>query len=360
MMRIGFRGLALGVALFLAVAVFFSYGGGSEVEAAGAKAKERAVLNLYNWAEYMPESIIKGFEQEFGAKVNYDTFSNNEEMLAKLQAGASGYDLIFPSDYMVQVMANLKLLQPLDKAKLKNWKNLGKDWLDLYFDKGNKYSVPYLWGTLGIAYNSLKVKKAITSWNDLWDDKYKGRIVLPNDSREVIGAILQSCGFSRNSTNKKELQRAKAEFKKLMPLVKVFDTDSPKTLLMSGEVWIGMVWSGEAALANQENPKIKYVIPKEGGGIFMDNICIPKSAPHKELAHKFIDYVLRPEVSAQLSEAFPYGNPNAASHALTSKKIMSNPASYPPKASIAKAEWLKDVGDFTTEYDRIWTEVKGQ
>jgi spermidine/putrescine transport system permease protein len=317
-------------------------------------------LNLFNWTEYMPQEILDAFAKEFRVKINYDTYSSNEEMLAKLTAGAAGYDIIVPSDYMVSVLLQQDLLEPLDKQALTNWDNLDPNFLNLEFDPSNRYSVPYMWGTVGLAVNTTFVKETITKWGDLWDPKYKGRIVLPDDPREIIGMGLQVTGKSRNSTEPKDLEAAKQKLRDLMPSIKAFDSDSPKSLLLSGEVHLGMVWNGEAVLAAVENPKIIYVLPAEGGGIWMDTLAIPKSAKNKKLAHEFINFMLRPEISARLSEAFPYGNPNKASHALTDPGILSNPAAYPSASALRKAEWLTDVGEATVLYDRIWTELKGQ
>ncbi len=326
---------------------------------AATPAKLSKELNILNWSEYLPQSIIKKFEKEYKVKVNYDTYSSNEELFAKLQAGANNYDLIVPSDYMVDIMIKQKLLAPLDKANLSNIKNIDPKRLNFYFDKGNKYTVPYMWGTVGIAYNSKKITTPPKSWADLWNPRYKGKVVMLNDSREVIGAGLQLLGYSKNETDPKKLAAAKARIKELMPSVKAFDSDSPKTLFLNGEVWIGQTWSGEAAIAYQQDPAVKFVLPKEGGGSFQDNMAIPKGAPHKYTAEVFINFLLRPEVSLELSRAFPYGNPNKAAFAIMPENLKKNPASYPPDAAVAKTEWNKDVGQATTLFDQIWTEVKG-
>lgn len=324
------------------------------------RSRRRPELNLFNWTEYMPQEILDAFAKEFRVKINYDTYSSNEEMLAKLTAGAAGYDIIVPSDYMVSVLIQQGLLEPLDKKALTNWNNLDPAFLNLEFDPDNHFSVPYMWGTVGLAVDTTFVKEDITKWADLWDPKYKGHIVLPDDPREIIGMGLQVVGKSRNSTDPKDLEAAKQKLQGLMPAVKAFDSDSPKSLLLSGEVHLGMVWNGEAVLAAAENPKIIYVLPAEGGGIWMDTLAIPKSAKNKSLAHEFINFMLRPEISAKLSEAFPYGNPNRASHELTDPSILNNPAAYPPASALKKAEWLTDVGEATVLYDRIWTELKGE
>lgn len=322
--------------------------------------KKQQQLNVFIWTEYLPQSVIDAFSKEYGVKVNYDTYSSNEEMLAKLTAGASGYDVIVPSDHIVTILLNKDLLLPLDKEQLPNLVNIDPQFLDKDFDPGNKYTVPYMWGTVGIAVNTEKVKEKITSAKDLWNPKYKGRIVLLDDPREIIGLTLQMLGKSRNSTNPADLEAAKAKLKELLPSVKAFDSDSPKSLLLSGEAYLGVVWSGEAALANIENPNIAYVIPSEGGGMWMDNLAIPKTSKNKELAQKFINFLLRPEVSVELSKAYPYGNPNKAALALLDPKLLANKASYPPAESLKHVEWLKDVGAATTEYDRVWTELKGE
>ena len=324
------------------------------------RGRQASDLNIFNWTEYMPQEILDAFAKEYQVKINYDTYSSNEEMLAKLTAGASGYDIIVPSDYMVSVLLKQDLLEPLDKEALTNWDNLDPRFLNLDFDPENRYSVPYMWGTVGIAVNTELVKEKITKCEDLWNPKYAGHVVLPDDPREIIGMGLQVIGKSRNSTDPDDLEGAKRKLRSLMPAVKAFDSDSPKSLLLSGEVYLGMVWNGEAVLAALENPNIIYVMPEEGGGIWMDTLAIPKSARNKELAHEFINFLLRPEISAQLSEAFPYGNPNKESHALTDPVILNNPAAYPPDSAVQKAEWLEDVGEATVVYDRIWTELKGE
>ena len=330
------------------------------IETRTQRGRQTAELHIFNWPEYMPQEILDAFAKEYQVRINYDTYSSNEEMLAKLTAGASGYDIIVPSDYMVSVLLKQGLLEPLNKEVLTNWDNLDPRFLNLEFDPENRYSVPYMWGTVGIAVNTEFVKDKITKWEDLWNPKYAGYIVLPDDPREIIGMGLQVIGKSRNSTDPQDLEAAKQKLSALMPAVKAFDSDSPKSLLLSGEVYLGMVWNGEAVLAALENPNILYVIPEEGGGIWMDTLAIPKSAKNKDLAHEFINFLLRPEISAQLSEAFPYGNPNKASHAFTDPKILNNPAAYPPESALQKAEWLKDVGEATVIYDRILTELKAE
>lgn len=320
---------------------------------------EEKVLNIYNWTEYMPEDILRDFEREYGVKINYDMYSSNEELLAKLQAGGLGqYDLIVPTDYMVEVMIRQNLLEPLDHSKLPNLKYLAEEHRNPSYDPGNRYSVPYLWLTIGIAYNKKYVQPEPTSWADLWRPEYAGRIVLLDDSRLVPGMALQLLGYSMNDTDPGHLEQAKQKLLELAPRVKAYDSDSPKSLLIPEEVWIGMVWSGEAVLASKENPDIAYVLPKEGGSIATDNLAIPKNAPHPGWAHVFINYLYRPEVAARLAEAFPYGTPNTEAYKLLPEEIRNHPAAYPSPEALKKAERLKDVGEATALFDRILTEMK--
>lgn len=322
-------------------------------------AMARKTLHIFNWADYMPDSILRDFEDEFGIRVVYDTYSSNEEMLAKLMGGGLGqYDLAVPSDYMIEVMIEEDLLQPIDHGQLPNLVHIGDKYLDTPFDPGNRYSIPYLWGTTGIAYNTRYIKEPVTSWNDLWNPAHNRRLALLDDSREVIGMALQSLGYSINETDPARLAEAGDKLKQLAPRVLTYENTFTKDLLVSGEVWIAHVWNGDAALAMEENPDITYVLPKEGGVVWQDNLVILKRAPNAKAAHLFINYLLRPEVSAVLAEEFPYGSPNLAAVELLPEHVRTNPAAYPDPDAVDKAEWIADVGDATVTFDRIYTEIQ--
>jgi spermidine/putrescine-binding protein len=323
-------------------------------------------LNLYGWSEYIPQKLLDDFANEYKLKVNYDTYSSNEELMAKLQAGASGYDVIIPSDYMVGIMAKQGLLEPLDLAQIPNLANVDPQFQNPYYDPGNKYTVPYQWGTVGLVVNTQKVTRPVNSWADLWDPAFKQRVVLLDDEREDLGMVLLVLGFDKNSTDPAQLDQAKAKMKELLPNVKLFDSDSPKTALLSGEAWIGQTWNGEASLAHQQNPAIQYICPKEGCGIWFDNLGIPKGAPHKDAAQAFLNFVLRPDESLLITKAFPYSNPNKAALALFQatdpagyKAYMDFPATNPTAEDVKNAKHVNDVGDATTLWDQVWTEVKG-
>ena len=323
-------------------------------------------LNLYAWSEYVPQELLDAFTKEYKVKVNYDTYASNEELLAKLQAGKTNYDVIIPSDYTVAIMIAQKMLEPVDLDHTPNFVNVDDPFKSLPFDPGNKYSVPYQWGSVGIAVNTAKVSKPITKYADLWDPAFKGKLVVLDDEREIIGMALLVLGYDKNSTDPAQLEAAKKKLIELKPNIKLFDSDSPKTALLSGEVVAGVVWNGEAALAHQENPKIAYVLPEEGMGLWYDNLAIPKGAPHKDAATAFINFVLRPEMSVLVTQFFPYSSVNKAALELlktkdpaTYKQYMEYPATNPPADAVKKGKIIRDVGDATKLWDKVWTEAKG-
>lgn len=339
-------------------------GCGSSQQAAGNAAatpqgeKLDPVLNVFNWTEYLPQSIIDKFEQQYGVKVNYSTYSSNEEMLAKLSVGSSGYDLAVASEYMVEMMRSLGVIQEMNYTNIPNFKNISEDFTNLSFDPGNTYSIPYMWGDAIIAVNTDKVKDKITGYKDLWNPKYKNSLVVLDDQRAIIGVALKKLGYSLNEKDEKVLQQAKEELQKLVPNIKAYDSDSPKTMLVNGEATIGYVWGAEAALARKENPAIQYVLPEEGLYLWQDNFVIPKDAPHKRTAEAFINFLLTPEISAEISKDFPYANPNKEALKLIDQAVTEDIAVYPPKDALQKGEHLQFLGDVSKIYDRIWSEVK--
>jgi spermidine/putrescine-binding protein len=334
--------------------------------AGGGTGVTSTVLNIYAWSEYIPQELLDAFGQEYNLKVNYDTYASNEELLAKLQAGAADYDIIIPSDYTVGIMIAQGMLEPIDVAQLPNFANIGEAFKNPAFDPGNKYSIPYQWGTVGIAVNTDKVTTPITKFADLWDPAFKDNLVVLDDEREILGMTLEVLGFDKNSVDPAQLEAAKAKLIELGPNIKLYDSDSPKTALLAGEVVAGIVWNGEAALAHQENPSMAYVLPAEGAGLWYDNVAIPKGAPHKDAALAFMDFIMRPAMSVMITMAFPYSSPNLAGLELMKtsnpdayQAYMDYPATNPPPDAVANGKLIKDVGDATTLWDTIWTEVKG-
>ncbi|CAM4120096.1 spermidine/putrescine ABC transporter substrate-binding protein [Bacillus manliponensis] len=320
--------------------------------------EKKEELNIYSWADNFDEQVIKDFEKEYNVKVNYDIYASNEEMLAKLQAGGSQYDLIQPSDYMVKTMTEMDLLEPLNKENIPNVENLVSNFKTPPFDPENKYSVVYTWGVTGIAYNKKYVKDIPTSWEDLWNEKYKGRVVLLNDSREVLGMSLKKNGFSNSTQNDAELVKAKEDLQTLLPNLLAFDTDNIKQKFITEDAWIGTVWSGDAAYIAKDNKDVGYVVPQEGGTIWADTLAIPKGAKNKELAEKFINYLMDPKVSVKNYESIGYSNPNEKAHELHSEEYRNNRMIFLTQEELDRTEWLLDVDTKLKEYDRYWTELK--
>jgi spermidine/putrescine transport system substrate-binding protein len=312
-------------------------------------------LNLFGWSEYVPQAVLDGFTAETGIKVNFETYASNEELLSKLVAGGGQYDLIQPSDYAAEVMIRQKLLAPLDPAQLPNLKNISPDFLHRPHDPESKYTVPYMSGTVGIVVNTEKIKTPVTGYTDVFTPEHAGRIVVLNDNREIVTWALYTLGLPINQMTPDALAKARPVVAEWVKLVKVFDSDSPKTALLNGDVDLGVVWSGEAAILWKENQKFKYVIPKEGAHQFIDLLAIPATAKNRDNAHKLIDYILRPEVSKLISEAFPYTNPNMEARKLLTPEQLANPASYPQSG---KLETFRDIGKAAPDVDRLVTDLK--
>ncbi|MGZ9586973.1 ABC transporter substrate-binding protein [Paenibacillus marinisediminis] len=320
--------------------------------------EKKETLNLYSWVDNFDQDMIKKFEEEYNVKVNYSYFANNEELLAKIKAGGSDYDLIQPSDYMVSSMIKQDLLEPLNMNNIPNFQYVADTFKNPAYDPGNKYSITYTSGVTGIAYNTKYVKEDIDSWADLWDEKYKGKVLLLDDNREIIGMALKKAGKSNSSNNDEDILAAVEDLKKLVPNVLAFDTDSIKQKMMQEEGWIGTVWSGDAAFIAAENPDVKFVVPKEGATIWSDNYAIPKGAKNKDLAEKFINFMLDPENSAKNYEAIGYSNPVTEAKKYQSEKYNSNTMINLSEEELSRTEWLLDVGDKIQLYDRLWTELK--
>jgi spermidine/putrescine transport system permease protein len=321
-------------------------------------AKQMTQLNVFNWSEYLPQSVIDKFQDKYNIKVNYSTFSSNEEMLAKIMAGGSQFDLVVASDYMVDVMVKQNLIQTINLNKIQNFKNIGNEFKNLSFDPKNKYTVPYMWGDVVIAYDSSKVKDTITSYSDLWKPEFKNSLVVLDDQRQIIGMAAKKLGYSLNETDPNILTKAKEELIRLKPNIRAYDSDSPKTMLINGEAKAGYVWGTEASLARRENKNIRIVIPKEGLSLQQDNFVLPKQAKNINGAELFINFILDPEISAEISTYFPYANPNMAAHKFISPDILNDIGVYPPKADIQRGEHLKDIGQSLKIYDNIWSELK--
>jgi spermidine/putrescine transport system substrate-binding protein len=308
----------------------------------------------------MPDSVLEDFTKETGIKVIMSTYDSNEALYAKIRmVEARGYDLIVPSTDYVARMRKEGLLQAIDKAKLSNFGNLDPKILNQAFDPDNTYSIPYMWGSTAIAVNTKDPAAAsVTSFADLWKPELKGKILLPNDMRGVLAMGLKRLGHSLNETDPAKVGQACDLLMPLMASVRVFDSDSPKQALLNNEVQAAVLWNGEAYIAAGENPDIRYVYPKEGYSLWVDNLCIPKNASNALNAHVFIDYLLRPEVAAFICQEMGYSSPNLAAKALLPEDVRTNAIVYPSAEEMALGEFETDLGEAVKAYEECWMRLK--
>lgn len=322
-------------------------------------------LNLFVWTEYIPQDIIDCFQLVYGITVNREEFSSNEEMYAKLAAGGSNYDLAQPSDYIISVMVRAGMLQKLDKGRLPNLGNIEPQYLKVPGDPNGEYVVPYQAGTQSIVYDSDKVKEPPTSWADLWQPEFAGRMVFVDDMRGVIAIPLLLEGKDVNTRSEADLEAIKPRLQELVNNIKIFDSDSPKTSLIAGDADLGYVWNAEAELAFREKSSIRYAFPKEGAILFQDGYVVLENAPHLDAAYAWLNYSLQGDVFWLMLRDFPYTMPNRA--ALEYARVnqpelytayIESPITNTPPEEWAKGHRTEDVGEATVLYDRLWTEVK--
>jgi spermidine/putrescine-binding protein len=318
-------------------------------------------LNIYIWSDYLSKDTLTKFTARTGIHVNFDTYDSNEALLEKLQSGVANYDIIVPSDYMVRVMIKEKLLLPLDHAKLVNLKNLEERFLSQKFDSGNQYSLPYLWGTTGIGYNKEKVKGPVESWNVLFDPKYQGKILMLDDVRECFAVALKSMGKSINDSNAEDLKEAAEVLKNQKSLIKTYNSADFSNILATGDVDFAHGYNGQLAkIVNKQPDKFNYIVPKEGGTLWMDNLCIPIKSQHTEAAYSFLNYLMEPEVSADIVNSVNYASANLAAKSFIKPQILNDPIIYPTEETLTNCEFLEDLGDTATLLDQYWTEIKAK
>jgi spermidine/putrescine transport system permease protein len=349
----GGRGWGTAVPVVAALALLVAPFAGGE----GHSASPERVLNLYIWSSYIAPETIQKFERRHGARVNVDLYDSNEALLAKVQAGNAGYDVICPSNYVIEILQKQSLLQALDRSALPHLENVDSRFLDRDFDRGNRYSVPYVWGTTGIGYVKSKTGP-VDSWGALWDPRFQGRILMLDDAREALGAALKWKGGSYNTSDPAAIRAAQQLLIQQKPLVRTYNSSNFEDVLLSRDVWLAHGWSGQLAKVIETDPDLGYVIPREGSQMFIDSLAIPAGAPHPELAHAFIDFTLEAEVAAEICGTMRYSTPNRAAIPLLPESIRRSPAIFPPGDVLARLETISDIGEATLLYDRAWTEVK--
>ncbi len=320
--------------------------------------QSQQTLYYFTWSDYADRGLLTEFENRMGVKIVVDTFSSNEELLAKVQSGASGYDVVVPSDFMAGVMGKLGLLAELDLTRIPNVLLLEEHLKGLPFDPHQQFAIPYLWGTVGIGYDSKVFPQPPDSWEILWDPQYRGRISMLNDQREVFGMAMRSMGHSLNSRDPMVIEQVKEKLIRQKPLVKTYTSEHFDQLLVSGEVVLAHAWGGPIARATRERPSVKYVVPREGGTIWTDCLAVPKTSKNKALAMAFINYLLEVDVAVKTSTQLLFASANRLVKDRLDKDVRDNPAVYPPLDTVSRMEWMRDVGDAIRYYDRAWTELK--
>ncbi len=329
-----------------------------------AEGKNGEVI-VYNWGEYLDPETIRLFEDETGIKVIYDEFETNEVMFPKVEAGATEYDVICPSDYMIQKLLENDLLAELNFDNIPNAKaNIGKQYWEQSkeFDPENKYSVPYCWGTVGILYNKTMVEEPVDSWSILWDEKYKDNILMQDSVRDAFMVGLKLNGYSMNSTDTGELETAKNSLIQQKPLVQAYVVDQVRDKMIGNEAAIGVIYSGEAIYTQRENPDLEYVIPKEGTNVWIDSWVIAKNAPNKENGEKFIDFMCRPDIALMNFEYITYSTPNdGARELIEDDDIRNSSIAFPDLTQYQNLETFRYLGEEADQiYNELWKEIKSE
>lgn len=342
------------------ICILFIGGGFYYAEESGVVNDDKLVV--YNWGEYIDPEVLTIFEEETGINVVYEEFETNEILYPKISSGAIAYDVICPSDYMIQRMIENDLLSEIDFDNIPNIKNIGEQYMEQskQFDPENKYSVPYCWGTIGILYNKTMVDEPVDSWSILWDPKYKDNILMQDSVRDAFGATLKYLGYSLNSTDLDELTEAKNLLIEQKPLVQAYVIDQVRDKMIGNEAALGVIYSGEAIYTQKENPNLEYVIPKEGSNIWIDSWVIPKNAEHKENAEKFINFLCRPDIALMNFEYITYSTPNEAARELIEDESIRNSAiAFPDLSKYDNLETFQYLGTEADQvYGDLWNKVK--
>lgn len=327
----------------------------------GCAAKEDSnTLYVLNWGDYIDEALLTQFEEETGIQVNYTTMATNEEMMVKLEEADCIYDVCFPSDYIIERLIQKDLLHELNKDNIPNLQYIDERFLDLDFDPENKYSVPYMWGTVGILYNTTMVQEPVTSWDILWMRPMPIQILMYDSIRDTIGVALMKLGYSINTRNEADIQAAEEALIAQKPIVQAYLGDPIKDRLISGGAAMGIVYSGDAMWCMYENPDLAYAVPETGSNLWFDNIIIPKTSDNTEAAEAFINFLCDPEVAAQNAEYIGYSTPNAAALEILGEEYINDPTYNPPQELLDKCEIFHDLGDFITVYNDAWNRIKAQ
>ena len=314
-------------------------------------------LNLYNFSTYIDDELIADFEKQTGIDVSLDYYNDNEELFSRLQMGVGGYDLIFPSGYMVKLMRDRGLLSPIDYQLIPNYHHITPSLRKLTYDTTGKYYIPYAYGFTAIVYNSELITDSLDSWSALWNPKYRENILMLDDMREVFWAVYKMLGQTLD-TDTTKLRKALEMLVRQKPLLKKYESNATQEMMQSGDVWIAQTWNGLAARLNAIDPKFKLCMPKEGVVFFVDNMCIPAKSPHKKNAERFINFLLDPANSARNMKKIRYAMPNEHARLMLEPELRDNPIIFPDISDPSKLEVMRDLGPFNKQLDKAWTELK--
>lgn len=320
--------------------------------------RDKPTVYVYNWGDYIDESILEEFEKETNIKVVYDTYATNEDMYVKIKSGGSAYDVIFPSDYMLTRMIEEGLVQKLDYSKIPNAKYIEERHLGWEYDPKNEYSLPYYWGTVGILYNTTLVDDPVDSWDILWNPKYAKEILMLDSQRDSIAVALLRLGYSINTLEETELAEAGELLKAQKPLVLAYVVDEGQDKMIAGEAALALVWSGEATVARMQNPDLAFAIPREGTNLWFDVMAVPSNAKNPEAAMAFINFMLDPEIAYRNADYTGYAVTNGVARSLLPPEVSQDRSIYPEPEDLANSEVFVNLGQTLNIYDRIWTEVK--
>ncbi len=322
---------------------------------AGCGTDPSKVVKIYNASEYIAEGVIEEFEKETGYKVIYSEFASNEDMYTKIKT--TSYDVLIPSDYMIDKLVREDLIKPLNFDNIPNYKYIDETFKSPYYDEDNKYSVPYMWSTVGILYDGEKVTEDVTDMSVMWNEKYSGKIFMLDSVRDTIGMTLKKLGYSVNTEDEDELAKAKAELLAQRPMILGYVTDEVKDKIISGEGHLGLVYSGEAGKAIAEKETLKYAIPENGTIYCVDAMVVPKSAENTAGAESFINFMQRPDIAARNALETCYGITNTEGKKELPDEIKNNKGLYPDAAILEKSEMLRSEGTINQKYLEIWNEI---
>ena len=331
----------------------------TEVPAAAENQAKGEVVNVYNWYDYMDEEVFDLFEQETGIHVNKMYFTTNEDMMVQVRVSPGAYDLVFPSDYCVERMISENMLAEINFDSVPNFKNVLSWMTNPDYDPEHKYSVPFMWGTVGILYNTAMVEENVDSWGILWDEKYADSILMLDSIRDTMGVTLKYLGYSMNTRELTELKEATDRLIAQKPLVKAYYVDESKDKMVANEAALALMWSGDALYAMEKNENLDYAVPKEGSNVWIDAMVIPSTAKNKENAEKLIDFLCRPDIAQKNCEYIWYSSPNAAAIELMGEDYTEDPTINPTQEVIDRCEFFHDIPDNQlTIYNAFWSQIK--